>query len=400
MDELIAACDQEDGDLLQRLEAKVGKSLTDETVGTFNKSMMEHVRAAPPRSPPELPKVEEDKAVLSYAKVIESGRLEPKSYLGNKFRKSVEASGELEQYRAMDRAAAAAFRVKWAEREYENILMKRTQTTMWRRVDKEKGKYRPLGRLVKEYGGWRCAEAIKGAVCAAQKCLLLGPPWHRVHPQSGLVEYLVMECEFEESFAKSWCEFKEEWSQSKKKVDRPKALREQGKDNKVHEKQGPPMVGNMPRALHDEGKGKNSEGADKGANNEDGEEGGQMHDTLKERMAKGFKEGNKVKVLFHNATSAFASVSDKIESCPSWGWAKGGTQHKKLLDAKADLQVSMSEWHQDFVVSKDGGALKRKFDTLRTTNEIENFVKLKPKVDKLNAVTKSLLRAQAEFQRA
>ena len=287
-------------------------------------------------------------------------------------------------------------------REYENILVKSKQTTMWRRVDKDRGTYRPLGRLVKEYGGWKCAEAIKGAVCAAQKCLLLGPPWHRVHPQSGLVEYLVMECEFEESFTKSWCEFKEEWSQSKKKVDVPKAFKDQGVDNKVREMQGLPMVAGSKEKATCEAldKGKNSEGVDKGANHEGGEEGGQTHDTLKERMAKGFKEGNKVKVLFHNATSAFASVRDNIDSCPSWGWAKGGTQHQKLLDAKADLQASMSEWHQDFVASKDGGALKRKFDTLRTTNEIENFVKLKAKVDKLIAVTKSLLRAQGEFQRA
>ena len=244
---------------------------------------------------------------------------------------------------------------------------------------------------MKEYGGWH-APRLSRARCAQRA---LGPPWHRVHPQSVFVEYLVMECEFEESSTKSWCEFKEEWSQSKK-VDKPKALHDQGKDNKVHEKQGQPMVGNVPKALHDE----DSKGVDKGANNEDGEEGGQTHDTLKERMAKGFKEGNEVKVLFHNATSAFASVSDKIESCPSWGWAKGGTQHKKLLDAKADLQVSMSEWHQDFVVSEDGGALKRKFDTFRTTNEIESSVKPKLKVDKLIAVTKSLLRAQAECQRA
>ena len=163
---------------------------------------------------------------------------------------------------------------------------------------------------MKEYGGWH-APRLSRARCAQRA---LGPPWHRVHPQSVFVEYLVMECEFEESSTKSWCEFKEEWSQSKKKVGKPKALHDQGKDNKVHEKQGQPMVGNVPKALHDEGEGKNGEGVDKGANNEDGEEGGQTHDTLKERMAKGLKQGNK-KVLFHNATSAFASVSDN-ESCP------------------------------------------------------------------------------------
>ena len=113
MDELIAACDKEDGDLLLHLEAKVGKTLSDATVGTFNKSMMEHAVAAPARSPPEVPQVE-DKALRSYSQVIESGRLDPKSYLANKFRKSLEKSGDVEEYKAMDRAESAAFRVKWA----------------------------------------------------------------------------------------------------------------------------------------------------------------------------------------------------------------------------------------------------------------------------------------------
>lgn len=40
-------------------------------------------------------------------------------------------------------------------------------------------------------------------------CTMLGPPWVQKHPQTHLMEYLVLEAEFTEDFETSWATFKE-----------------------------------------------------------------------------------------------------------------------------------------------------------------------------------------------
>ena len=68
-------------------------------------------------------------------------------------------------------------------------------------------------------GGWPCADAIAGAVCGASKCLVMGPPWWRIHPQTERMEFAIMETGWETLFKNAWEETKEEVN-----GDGPKAL--------------------------------------------------------------------------------------------------------------------------------------------------------------------------------
>ena len=116
-------------------------------------------------------------------------------------------------------------------------------------------------------------------------------------------------------------------------------------------------------------------------------------------MVKGLKAANKLKILFHNASSAYASVHDKINNDKKWSWAKDGPHFKKLCEAKTLLAEEMSEWQKNFVVEEDMNKVKKADDTLKVISELENFSKLKGRIETLVAVTKALLRAQHEFDK-
>ncbi len=67
--------------------------------------------------------------------------------------------------------------------------------------------YRPLGKLIVDLGGWDDNAAVKGGLTAAGKCLALGKPWVRVHPQTEMTEFLVLQHGFNEDFDEEWSIF-------------------------------------------------------------------------------------------------------------------------------------------------------------------------------------------------
>lgn len=152
----------------------------------------------------------DQKAATVLENIIRTGTFETKSYIGNKFRaqfKRGTPEGDA-YYNLTSRSDSQAFRMKWAQGELVKLEEKRTHKQGWSRVDRTRGRYRPFGKLVVDFGGWTSPEAVRGAMTAAQKCCMMGEPWVRVHPQSQLTEYLVLELEFQEDFVQSWETFK------------------------------------------------------------------------------------------------------------------------------------------------------------------------------------------------
>jgi hypothetical protein len=82
------------------------------------------------------------------------------------------------------------------------IRRKKTELKVWQRVDSTKFIYRPFGAHVIHLGN--DAEALKGAANAALQCLLMGPPFIKVHPQTKMVNYALAELSWEETFTHSW----------------------------------------------------------------------------------------------------------------------------------------------------------------------------------------------------
>ena len=90
----------------------------------------------------------------------------------------------------------------------QELTVVKTQETSWRRVDTTTAVYRPFGKIVQDLGGWGDALAIAGATKGCSKCLILGPPWWRIHPQTEMLEFIILEGSWEETFSKKWTECK------------------------------------------------------------------------------------------------------------------------------------------------------------------------------------------------
>jgi hypothetical protein len=283
-------------------------------------------------------------------------------------------------------------------------------------VDRTKGKYRNFGRLVLDFGGWSCKEAIEGACTAMSKCMMMGPPWVHVHPQSGLTEYLVLEMDFEEEFTSMWSEFTETWQGAPASSDsghsalpthivadkhsmifggdagdvdgaRAAAAPKPGKGapegaapkpdkgapsaEKAKPGKGAPDVA-TPNAKKQGGKVKNSDEVNESPDAE-----------KKQQFAKLMREAMKLKQVFHTASSNFVQVITAIDTDSKWSWAKGGPQEARLRDMKAKLQTELNPWHEEFLVTADFVVLKRKYSTERIVVELSKFMQIKAMVESL-----------------
>lgn len=151
----------------------------------------------------------EDKKMKAYGEAMVEWN--SKSTVANAFRKEhVKGTPKGDAYHALNQKEALEFRINWAKTKYDEVKLTKVSTTSWSRVDRTKGRYRTFGKLVVDLGGWRCEDAVKGAIIACKKCAAMGAPWYKVHPQTEMLEFLVLESEFEEDFSKSWSQFKEE----------------------------------------------------------------------------------------------------------------------------------------------------------------------------------------------
>ena len=103
---------------------------------------------------------------------------------------------------------ARKWQVKFCTKEMQELTVVKTQETSWRRVDTTTAVYRPFGRIVQKLGGWGDALAIAGATKGCSKCLILGPPWWRIHAQTEMLEFIILEGSWEETFSKKWTECK------------------------------------------------------------------------------------------------------------------------------------------------------------------------------------------------
>lgn len=142
---------------------------------------------------------------------IQKGFVDPRSGLGQRFAAQHKAgSPQGDQYRSLSRAAAQAYRVKWAQTMYEQRRESKQYCQRWRRIDVTKGKYKPLPKIVEDQGGG--AEGFIAALRIACMCCTMGGDWVRVHPQSQRVLFLEVEFSWREEFEEAYSMCSEEYT--------------------------------------------------------------------------------------------------------------------------------------------------------------------------------------------
>jgi hypothetical protein len=367
---------------------------------------------------------EKKKAVMLQS-VIDAGGFPSQSYLGNLFRlEHKKGSTEGDKYKlCSSRVEAAEFRVEWCKKQYKHITEKKTFVQSWKRVDRTKGSYRNFGRLVCDFGGWDCPEAIEGASNAVSKCMLLGHPWVQKHPQSGLTEYLVLQMEWEEEFESMWSNFTEHCNSDGSpstgdggiaqvagqpaarladQVTAPSSPVAKGVD--VTPGTPTTVPPSTPRAVpkaagkrSDKAGGSKPQASGKGDDPSPGDE-------KKKEFGRLQRESIKLKQLFHTASSNFIQMRQAIDTDASWAWATCGpadaTKLAKLVQVKTELQAMQNDWHKEFLCNTDIAGIRKKYTPERVTVELTKFLESKIAVDKLTSMLEAMNRVHTEILNA
>lgn len=138
-----------------------------ERVGKFAENLMDRSE----KQVDELLGARDLKLLAEIEKVLETGDICSRSPMARKFYRANPMTSK-----KMSHEEGKIFRIQWAEglkSELMKKVEKRVQTKSWTRVDSSKFVYRPLGKLVKDFGGWKDQDAIKGACTGFSDCRLI-----------------------------------------------------------------------------------------------------------------------------------------------------------------------------------------------------------------------------------
>ncbi len=400
----------EGGSTQRYLTDAAGFPLTEDNVKSFQALLKGQQSRVEPESMEDFSEAEQKRASL-YKDAI-NGHFEARSYLGNLFRGEHKVgTPKGDAFKKMNnRVDQATFKKQWAELKLKEMVEKKTHTRTWARVDRTKGRYRNLGRLVTDYGGWHCAEALEGACTAASKCTLLGEPWVMVHPQNGMTEYLVLEIEFEEEFTQMWSHFKEFFNTSSGALadgttGTASTARGAGagavKDAAGAGKQA--AIAGKQAALQSDGdagvagqaagqkKSKGRRGEEKaqpepkvkklkGGKND--EEPASPEEKKKKDLQQLMKDATKLKGVFHEASSNYVHIIANIQGNTDWDWAKDNIRTKKLQGVQSEVKGLLNAWHREFLAN-DIATMKKKYTVDRLSVELSSFVAAKEKIENL-----------------
>jgi hypothetical protein len=377
---------------LAAFEKDIGKKLTEDTVVEAMEMMVkiasEHKKIGHVMDEANLTPVERKEYARLQA-AAKAGSFDTQSYLGNQFRKFLKSHPEKdEQYKCQNRAEAAEFRASWLKDSLEKWKEQRRETNSWSRVDTTQGHYMNFARLVKFWGGWKADEAIKGSVAAAQKCLCMGPPWLHVHPQAGFVEFLILDFGFTENFKQAWEQFRTEYSAgdnvAAKQLEDPAA--------EVPEKNAKKNKGeSAAEAEPKEKKQRGSKTEEKPAQKDKVTKSTLIIEKLDNAGL--WREANKLKSKFQQASSAFMEVSDKIAHDPAWDWHQGKNE-ARLTEAHTAIKNVLTDFHKRYMMSADVGSMKKSYSTATCEIELRSFLRTADLVDNLALVALQIFNSQ------
>ena len=172
-----------ESDIVEKVQGKVGSKLTEGNLKEWDSHFSKLAEGSADEKAARQNVFEglseyEKRKYKALKAAHDSGKLEPTSYLMADFRKAHQRGTEAgDAYYAMSRDAAARHRAEWASLELDTFKHEKIYKKSWRRVDFTKGRYKTLGKVIHDDGGFEDRSAVEGGVTLAQQCSLMGAPW-------------------------------------------------------------------------------------------------------------------------------------------------------------------------------------------------------------------------------
>ena len=290
----------------------------------------------------------------------------------------------------------------------------KTKTKSWQRVDLSNCRYRTAARIFGDLGGEWDSSIGEGVVTGIKKCVAMGPPWFHRHPQTNLLEFVIIEFGWAETFTECWSEYQKEVTEQAALNDGSVAA---GNENGNADGAGDGKGKGGGNAKGGKGKGDNEKGgkgqdADvgkgkggngKGANGKDrkgnGKGGGGNNGEKETKKVK--KQASEFKANFVKVTQKATSIHECLEKDESWS---------KLKASKADLEKHIEKVQKiltpitkKFVMMADHDLKKHFYEAHKEAVIIVDFQNMLAHanvVTKLDKFCDTLNRAHADFNQS
>ncbi len=316
----------------------------------------------------------DQKRLSALEDALKKGSVDPRSTMGGIFRSELanDKEGSIE-YAKLNRQDAAQFRLQWLKQSYDTFQKEKVHTKAWRRVDATKGKYMSASQLVNDDGGWSDPAAVRGAYMLMLKCLAMGKPWTKRHPQTNRILYLKLSFEFEELFEESWTEYHRELKAGTiKDGGHARALKGAPETKPADDDEDED-------AAKKAGKKSTTPRKDKPENVENT----QFNQT--------WKQGIAVRKVLLNAITAAQEVNNQIDSSDSWDFARNPQNQGQLKSMMANLRSSMSNFHKAFM-SEEPAVIRKAHTKEDIMVELRSLIGFKGKATELADFVKTLQR--------
>ena len=298
-----------------------------------------------------------------------------KGAMANKFREVLAMSTDkLAAYKSCDREAAKKWRLEFLQEEILKVKGRRKQSTSWSKTDLQGCKYRTAARIFEDLGGRTDPEVAAGVVMGINKCIALGPPFFHKHPQTGLIEFVIIEFGWIEKFEKAWSEFVEE------QVDNV-----EGSDAKKADAKAAAVDTIATRTTEDKKANATQKGTKPGPTPRNQTPGKPKPAALlPETIAlnKLCVEANKVKTQYLATMTTAVELVAAIEHEPEYKLQKGGTEAelKRLVSC---AKQGFTPFHKQFLIS-DMKSMRKSLGAETVKTELEKFVSLQDNFQNLS----------------
>ena len=143
---------------------------------------------------------------------IDTGVFDMRKSIGQKFYDDHKTGSESHTaYHALKgRDAKRQFRADWAKDTYGNLVLSKTHSQSFRKINKSSGVYRPLGAIIMKEGGWRDPAAVRGSKLLATKCCLMGGQWITRNPLTERLEFFHLRREVSDEMTEAWTKCEQE----------------------------------------------------------------------------------------------------------------------------------------------------------------------------------------------
>ena len=138
--------------------------------------------------------------------VHETNEMPAGSPLGQKFAAMVRSDPDLQNmYKQTPggNPGKEAFRVRWAQQKYKEMVEKKMYSQSFQHIEKEKGTYYSFERIVVEEGGW-----VKSNIVAALNyggaCVAMQGVWTKFNRMTKRLEYLYIKKTYIDEFSEKW----------------------------------------------------------------------------------------------------------------------------------------------------------------------------------------------------